>query len=161
MKRIVMICAVSLLSCGAASAEDTQAAWQGFFTVTKVTSACSGVGGAAVGDANASIYRPKIAATDTGTSLTVVYGRSAFGLTVNDDTKTPQMRGSGACTFNAFNSRGKVFKYTGCTFSSVTTSPTSVAASTSFVTVTGTINNFWSVTGCNVGFTGMYGKRVN
>jgi len=53
-------------------------AWEGFATVTASTAQCSGVGGTAPGDTHVSIFRPKIATTDTPSFLSFIFVRGAF-----------------------------------------------------------------------------------
>ncbi len=153
----------------AALALDSQLVWQGIITVTAATTACASIegaapGGAAVagaapGDVEVSIFRPKIASTDTATFLSWVYLRSAFTLENTSEATVHQMHGAGNFEGFAANSRAKFFDYTG-TYS-LTVTPATVVASTPVVTITGKITNWFDVPGCNVSFTGVYGPRVD
>lgn len=145
---------------GAAFALDTQAAWQGIATVTASTAAqCAGVGGTAVGDANVSLFRPKIASTDTNTYLSFAFLRAAFTLENISETTVHQMHGTGNDDIFGVDGHAKFFEGTG-TYS-LTVSPAPVVASTSVITITGKINNFFGVAGCDVTFTGAYAKRID
>jgi len=145
---------------GQALAADTQPAWQGFMSVTANTAACAGVGGTAVGDTNVSIYRPKIVAADTVTSISVIYTRGAIAIVNASEATNAQMRGSGNYTGEAINGRAKVFSYSS-TYSSIVTTPATIAATTQYVTLTGVLNNVWNTAGCNITFKAMYGKRID
>lgn len=160
MKVYAPFAMAAMICVAPASADDTQNAWQGFFTVKSSTTACAGIGGTAVGDTQVSIYRPKIASTDTASSLSIIHTRAAIVLINANDTANPQMRGSGTYKGQQINSRAKYNSYTS-TFTNFATSPTSILASTQYVTVTGTINQFFNNTDCNITFKAVYGKRVD
>ncbi len=138
---------VSLVSLpGTALALDTQAAWQGIATVTASTAAqCAGVGGTAVGDANVSIFRPKIASTDTNTYLSFAFLRAAFTVENASEPTVRQMHGTGNGDIYGVNGRARFIDGLG-TYS-LTISPAAVVASTPVVTITGKINNFFDVAG--------------
>lgn len=143
-----------------ALALDTQAAWQGIATVTAETAAqCAGVGGTTVGDAMVSVFRPKIASTDTATFLSFVFLRAAFTVENTNESTIHQMHGAGNDDIFGVNGRAKFFEGTG-TYS-LTISPAAVVVTTPVITVTGKINNFFDVVGCDVTFTGVYAKRVD
>lgn len=142
-----------------ALALDSQLVWQGIITVTAATTACASVAGAAPGDVEVSIFRPKIASSDTATFLSWVYLRSAFTLENTSESTVHQMHGSGNFEGFAANSRAKFYDYTG-TYS-LTVTPAAIVASTPVVTITGKITNWFDVPGCNVSFTGVYGPRVD
>ena len=75
---------------------DTQAAWQGIATTTGSTSAqCAGVGGAAVSDAEVSVFRPKILSKDSNTYLAFVFLRAAITLENLSELSARQMHGTG------------------------------------------------------------------
>ena len=150
----------SLLIAGPAAAADTQAAWEGFLTVTSSTAQCSGVGGTGVGSTNVSMYRPKIKSTDTNTFLSLIQTRAAIAFQNSSETTIKQMNGSGNYGGSGINGRGKAFSYT-ATYSNFKVTPSPVTASTTNVMITGTINNMWSVTGCNVTFKSTYTKRID
>jgi hypothetical protein len=97
----------------AALALDNQLVWQGIITVTAATTACAAVDGAAPGDAEVSVFRPKIASTDTATFLSWVYLRSAFTLENTSESTAHQMHGAGKFDGYAVNSRAKFFDYSG------------------------------------------------
>ena len=147
---------------GAALALDTQAVWQGIATVTSSTTAqCAGVGGTVPGDAQVSVFRPKIASTDPNTFLSFVFFRSAFTLENTSEAMVHQMRGSGKDDVFGVNGRAKFFEGVGSYSLTITASPPGpVTAATTAVTISGKINNFFDVVGCNVSFEGVYGKRI-
>jgi hypothetical protein len=150
---------LALLPTGA-SALDTQAAWQGIATVTASTTAqCAGVGGTTVDDAMVSVYRPKIASTDTPTYLSFAFLRAALTVENTSEATVHQMHGSGNDDILGVDSRARFIDGTG-TYS-LAISPASVVATTPVVTITGKINNFFNVAGCDVTFTGVYAKRVD
>ena len=145
---------------GTAVALDTQAAWQGIATVTASTTAqCAGVGGTTVTDAMVSVYRPKIASTDTPTYLSFSFLRATFTVENTSETTVHQMHGAGNDDILGVDGRAKFIDGTG-TYS-LTISPAAVVATTPVVTITGKVNNFFDVVGCDVTFTGVYAKRVD
>lgn len=144
---------------GAALALDTQLSWQGIAETTASTTAqCAGVGGTVPGDISVSVFRPKIKSTDTNTFLSFVFTRGAFTLENITEAKERQMHGSGSDDIFGVNGRAKFFEGTG-TYS-LTITPAVVVASTPIVTISGKINNFFDVAGCNVTFKGVYGPRT-
>lgn len=150
----------SLLIAGPAAAADTQAAWEGFLTVTSSTAKCAGVGGTGVGSTNVSIYRPKINSTDTNTFISLIQTRAAIAFQNSSETTIKQMNGSGNYAGAGINSHGKAFSYTG-SYSNFKVTPSPVTASTTNVMITGTINTMWNTTGCNVTFKATYTKRID
>ena len=144
-----------LLTPSGASAGDTQAAWDGIIAITASTSGCSGVGGTSVGDLELSVYRPHILSTDTTTFLSVHYLRASLDFENSSETANPQMNGSGNYTGFAVDGHCKAYSYQ-ATFSKIVVSPHPVAETSTYVTVTGTINNVFDVPGCNVTFVGHY-----
>jgi hypothetical protein len=145
---------------GAASAADTQTAWEGYSTNTASTAACATVGGTAKKDTHVSIYRPHIAAADTATFISMMHLRAAITFMNKSESGNPQMNGSGNYLAYGINSRGKGFSYSG-TFSNFTVTPNPVMANTSVVNVTGTLNNYYNTPGCNVTFKAVYVKRID
>ncbi len=158
MKKIVLALAASAGLVSPALAADTHAAWQGFFTVTGTTAACAGIGGTSVGDTNVSIYRAGLSSTDL-TSMSIIFTRAAINFQNDSETNNPQMRGSGTTTVRAMNGKGKPFQQA-ATFSNIVTAPASILAGTANVTITGTLNDMWNTTGCNVTFKATYSKQL-
>ncbi|HVZ50919.1 MAG TPA: hypothetical protein VG986_03060 [Pseudolabrys sp.] len=150
----------ALMIAGPAAAADTQAAWEGFYTVTSSTTQCSGVGGTGVGSTNVSIYRPKINSSDTNTFLSLIQTRAAIDFQNSSESTIKQMNGSGNYAGSGINSRAKAFSYT-ATYSNFKVTPSPVTASTTNVMITGTINTMWNTTGCNVTFKATYTKRID
>jgi hypothetical protein len=154
--------ATAVLGCasGAAAAADTQTAWIGVMENTAASSTCAtaGVGGTGVGDNHVSVYRPHILSTDTPTYLAIVFLRTEFTLQNSSESTNPQMNGSGADTATIIDARGKPGTYAG-TYSSIVVTPKPVTETTSVVTITGTIDNYFGVSGCIVTFKATYGKE--
>jgi hypothetical protein len=138
----------------ATQAADTQAAWTGLAEVTLSTSACAGVGGTSVGNAHPSTYRPKIASTDTVTYVSFLGLEAALTLENTSESTVHQMHGSGNYSASAIDRRAKPFSYTGTYNFTVT--PAAVVASTTEVTIIGTIFTYFNNVGCNVSFTAAY-----
>jgi len=145
---------------GASVAADTQAAWIGLMENTGATSTCAtmGIGGTGVGDNHISVYRPHILPTDTPTFLSIVFTRTEFTLKNSSETSNPQMRGSGADTATIIDPRGAPGSYPG-TFSGIVVTPNPVVETTNIVSITGTIDNYFNVAGCNVSFKAAYIKE--
>ncbi|MGH7028938.1 MAG: hypothetical protein ACREE9_05220 [Stellaceae bacterium] len=143
-----------------AFALDTQPAWQGIATTTASTSAqCDGVGGSVVGDAQVSVFRPKIRSTDDNTYLSFVYLRAAVTFQNLTETTVHQMHGSGGYGALGVDSRAKFIAGQGRYTVSLTPFP--VTEATPVVTIIAKINNFFDVPGCNVTFHGVYAKRID
>lgn len=155
--RAAVLAAAIFGSASGAYAADTQAAWEGLMENTATTSTCAalGVGGTGVGDTHVSVYRPHIVSTDTPTYLAIVFTRTEFTLENTSETANPQMNGSGKDTATIIDPRGKPGTYTG-SYSTMAVSPNPVTKTTNVVTITGTINNYFNVSGCNVTFKGAY-----
>ena len=154
--------ATAVLGCrsGAAVAVDTQAAWEGIMENTAASSVCAtiAVGGTGVGDNHVSVYRPHILSTDTPTYLAIVFTRTGFTLQNNSETTNPQMNGSGADLATIIDARGKPGTYAG-TFSGIVVSPKPVLETTNVISMTGTIDNYFNVAGCNVTFKAAFIKE--
>jgi len=140
--------AVLLAFTAASWATDTQLAWQGIGAVTAATPQCSGIIG--VGDHYTTVFRPKIKATDSNTFMSLLYLRAALTLQNKSESTVPQMNGSGNYTATGIDSRALAYSYSSTYAFTVTPSP--VTATTSLVTIDGTITNIFNVTGCDVTF---------
>jgi hypothetical protein len=149
--------ALAYLLSGAALAAPQ--AWEGYATVTASTAQCSGVGGTSVGDTHVSIFRPKIAVTDSSTFLSFVFLRAAVTQENTSESTVHQMNGSGNYTAFAIGSRAGFAQYTG-TYN-LTITPATVTIATPSVSIDGTITNFFNTTGCNVTFEGAYVERID
>lgn len=145
---------------GGAAAADRQAAWEGIMENTASSSICAtmGVGGTGVGDNHVSVYRPHLLSTDTPTYLAIVFTRTDFTLQNFSETANPQMNGSGKDTATIIDSRGAPGTYPG-TFSGIAVTPKPVLETTNVVTMTGTIDNYLNVPGCNVTFKAAFIKE--
>jgi len=157
MKKTLLSLVATFSLATPAIAADTHVAWQGFFTVTGTTAACAGLGGTSVGDTNVSIYRPGFSTTDHS-SMNIIFTRAAMNVWNADETANPQMRGSGNATVHAMNSKAKPIQYS-TTFSNIVTTPSTIFNGTTYLTITGTLNNMWTVSGCNVTFKATYAKE--
>jgi hypothetical protein len=164
MKRILLLGCALIASSVVGAQAATLTAWQGSVTIVKLTEATAGACapvGFSPGDLAHSIYRAHLAATDPPSALSVVATRGAnIIFQSGTDTKL-----NGAGTFNATYIGGRATApkslkpYTGSFNLHVT--PASPTAATNQVTVTGTIGNFFDVTGCTVTIEGSYFKRLN
>jgi hypothetical protein len=145
---------------GADAAGDSQAAWEGIMENTTASSVCAtmAVGGTGVGDNHVSVYRPHILSTDTPTYLAIVFTRTEFTLQNNSEITNPQMNGSGADLATIIDARGKPGTYAG-TFSGIVVSPKPVLETTNVISMTGTIDNYFNVAGCNVTFKASFIKE--
>jgi hypothetical protein len=145
---------------GAPAAADSQAAWEGIMENAAASSTCAtmGVGGTGVGDNHVSVYRPHILSTDTPTYLAIVFTRAEFTLQNSSESTRPQMKGSGTYTATAIDGRGAPGTYPG-TYLNIVITPYPVLETTNVVTMTGTIDNYFNVAGCDVTFKATYGKE--
>jgi len=80
------------------------APWEGYATVTASTPQCSGVIGTNPGDTYVSIFRPKVAVTDSPTFLSFVFLRAAVTQENTSESTVHQMNGSGNYTASAIAS---------------------------------------------------------
>jgi hypothetical protein len=141
--------------------------WEGFATITAATPQCAGVDGTATGAIHVSIFRPKIASTDSPTFLSFVFLRDALTLENASEVTVHQMNGSGNYTGFAIGSRAGFGQYAGTYNLTVVpatitpTTPATISALTDAVTITGTITNFFTATDCNVTFEGVYVQRID
>jgi hypothetical protein len=142
------------------AAADKQAAWVGLMENLSATATCAslGVGGSGVGDLHVSVYRPHIVSTDTTTYLAIVFTPTEFTLANTSETTNPQMNGSGTDTTTLIDGRGKPVTYAG-SYSLISVTPNPVTETTPIITITGTINNYFNFTGCNVSFHAVYEQK--
>ena len=95
------------------------APWEGYATVTASTPQCSGVTGTNPGDTYVSIFRPKVAVTDSPTFLSFVFLRASVTQENTSESTVHQMNGSGNYTASAIASVAKL------TFSTLGSGPKS------------------------------------
>ena len=138
---------------GGVLAADTQAAWVGTAVITASTG-CSSVAGTSVGDIHVSSYRPKINGPDTLSFLSIISTAGAVTFKNNSETTVHQMRGAGTYAATAINKRARTLTNTGSYSFTITPNPVTVA--TPVVTIDGTINDYFTVVGCNITFQGAY-----
>jgi hypothetical protein len=139
-------------------------AWEGYATVMASTTQCSGVGGTAPGDTHVSIFRPKIAASDSPTFLSFVFLRAAVTQENTSESTVHQMNGSGNYTGFLIGSRAGFAEYTGTyslTIIPQPSIPATVTVATTSVTINGRITNFFNTAGCNITFTAAYVKQID
>jgi hypothetical protein len=158
LKVSVTSAAILALTSTSVWAIDNQASWQGFTTVASRTAACGRLGGTSINDTAVSIYRPHIAVGDTPTFLSQIYTRYAISFKNTAESTAHQMHGSGKYAATVINHRAKAFTYGGGTYN-LTITPARIVATTPYVTITGTINNFLNTAGCNIGIKGTYVKE--
>jgi hypothetical protein len=157
-----LVSAMIISAPGAGLAADTQAAWEGFVTITASTSACAGLGGTGVSDTHVSIYRPHILSTDTVSWLSIVHLRASLALGNLSESTIPQMQGTGSYAGHGLDSRALTYQYSGTNASySFTITPAVIAETTPVVNIVGTINDFNNTFGCNLTFKGVYVKRID
>jgi hypothetical protein len=139
------------------AAVDNQRVWDGFVTITSATAQCAAVPGAAIGNTHVSVYRPKIAAADPPSFLSLLGLRSAVTMQNTAEGIYPQFQGPSTYAAVAVTDRAKSLKYNGNTSFSI--APFTVVANTAAVTITGTIGSFFKTSGCTIGIEGAYARR--
>ena len=126
-----------------AFALDNHVAWEGFLTVTASSAGCAGVTGSQVGDVMKSTYRAGLTPSELS-ALNIIYIRGAINLTNVNESANSQLRGSGTATFRVMNARALSYNYTG-NYLNIVTTPAKVLAGSPYVTITGILNNLWTI----------------
>ena len=132
----------------AASASSVTQVWQGEAFVLSFTGACAPTNVATPGDYYRLIYRPKLAATDAAEGLSFVGARATY-LAISA-AGSAMFQGSGTYRGTFISSRAATGTTTGA--SNLSISPLPILTSTSTVSISGTLTNFFAVTGCDVTF---------
>ena len=144
---------------GTTSVPSTKWPFDGLLEITAVNSAskCS----VTAGDIFISVYRPKYDSTDTKPAgLTVMSKRNGF--VMQDKSAGQKFSGGGSYDVSGISSRGYSYSKTGAgNYSLVVTTDTASFATMKTVSITGTITNFWSDTGCTATIRGVYQRRAN
>ena len=134
-------------------------AWEGYATVMSSTPQCAGVEGTTQGSTHVSIFRPKIANTNSPSFLSFVFLRAALTHRNASKSTVHQMNGSGNYTGFSIGPRAGFAQYTG-TYK-LTLTPATIIPTTASVTILDMITNFFNTTGCNVSFEGTYVQRID
>jgi hypothetical protein len=154
--RTLAVLAAAVLA-GGLAAEPAAAAptvWQGDLFITSATSACTSF------DINTAsffraVYRPDIAPPPAGQAkeaLSIVSGRSAVIL------EASTLRGKGAPSSIVIGSEAEFFGPETISVN-LTITPSTIKATTPAVEISGSINNFFNISGCTVGVVGALGLR--
>lgn len=156
------------LLAGAAHATTLATVWQGSAFITAVSSACATNNTAAVGDDYTIVYRPIIVGS-AGNGVTNDAGLSFF---------------SGRNGMHYFTKVGVAFKASGDAYFvylgsratsgdsgstadpptipyALTIKPAPITTTTPTVTISGTVDDFFGTTGCNISFTSALDLRVD
>jgi hypothetical protein len=157
--RTLAILIGAILAIGVSAASKAQvppSVWQGSVFVTSVTPTCTDTDVTAVGNFYTAVYRPNIPASppnQANEALTLVTPRSAFLLAATDKT----LRGKAKADGVEIGSRAIVSEMATTVVLKIT--PATITKSTPVVQISGTINNLFNETGCNVGVVGALGLR--
>ncbi len=138
-----------------ALAATTQKVWQGEAFVTAVTDACAPGSTAEVGDFFRIIYRPKLSSLDPAEGLSFVGSRSTY-LAISQ-AGGAMFQGSGTYKGTYLSSRAATGSTTGAFQLSI--SPLPILSGTGTITISGTITNFFAVTGCDITFRSAFTPR--
>ncbi len=133
-----------------------QTVWQGEVFLTSVTSPCTPNAVGSVGDFYRVIYRPKLTGASTADALAFVGSRSDY--LVTSATGSATLQGSGTYKGTYISSHASTGSTTGAF--QLTILPAPVTASALNLTITGTITNFFAVTGCDIGIRAALTQRV-
>ena len=139
---------------GVGQAATTQTVWQGESFLTSVSDTCT-ASNIAVGDYYRVVYRPKLNGTDPAEGLSFVGGRSAVLAT--SAAGSAMFQGSGTYKSTGVSSRATSFSSTGHFQLSI--SPAPILSGTEVVTISGTLTNFFAITGCTIGFSSALVQR--
>jgi hypothetical protein len=157
--RTLAILIGAILTIGVSAASKAQvppSVWQGNVFVTSVTPTCTATGVTSVGNFYTAVYRPNIAPPPTNQAneaLTVATPRSAFLLAATGKT----LRGKAKADGVEIGSRAILSEMPTTVDLKIT--PVTITKSTPVVQISGTINNLFNETGCNVGVVGALGLR--
>ena len=130
--------------------------WQGDLFVTTITTTCTTEDVTAVGDFYRSVYRPNIAPppdSQADEALSLISERNAIILEATGKT----LRGKANASELVIVSHAEAGQAP--TTVDLTITPAKIRSSTLSIEITGTINNFFNETGCNVTVVGALGLR--
>lgn len=162
--------AIAMAVAAVASAGAAQAAnnplivWQGAITITNLTAACSSIG-QGVGTLLTSVYRPRLESDEPVSGLTILSDRTAQVFFNASTSNNDQMIGRGGYLGHIIGSRATAIpnssqgSFTGNYNFKVR--PVTITADTTSITITGTLTNYFNVTGCTLSFAGAYQPRGN
>jgi len=140
----------------AAPAAATPAVWQGDLFVTAVTSACTGVTGK--NNFYTTVYRPDVAPPPLGQAkeaLSIYTGRGAFLIEAPGAT----LRGSVVANSTAITRYATLVGGTGTAPVKLTITPATITATTPVVQISGTLGNFFNVSGCTAAVTAVLARQ--
>lgn len=132
--------------------------WDGTIAFTALTPQCAPIG--IDTDTTDALYRPHLTAGDPNAAVIVHDSNQGHLVQVQAATTTPQMNGTGLSYDGSFYvpSTGLTQTWTG-TYS-FTVTPATVTAATTFVKITGTIENFANIAGCTLTIKGGFLRRL-
>lgn len=143
-----------------AAANNPLIVWQGAATLTAVPAACAASKYKA-GDSAFAVFRPRLDPAEPNSGLTLSFGRSGHAYFRTGGASSDQMNGnstysspwfSGRATSTAGGNTGNII---------LALSPATVLDTTPVVTISGTIQKFHGIAGCNVNFNGAFQRRLN
>jgi hypothetical protein len=156
--RFIAIALCAFLSAGVASAAPNNPlkVWQGGVTATQQTTACFNI--FPPGFMGTGIFRPRLDPAEPASALSIIFQRSAVISVRTAGPASDKMHGQGSYRGTYINIGARVKEgFTG-TFNFVL-NPASPIATTQFVTMSGTITNFFGQTGCTVTIRGSFARR--
>jgi hypothetical protein len=127
------------------SAQAAPSVWEGDLFVTNVTSQCTAMGIASVGEYFRAVYAPHLAAQDPPEAIALFGPKAALVLQATGGT----LRGVKNFEATHISDDAGLGQFSGTV--DYTIKPTTITATTQVVQISGTINNFGSVPGCKIG----------
>jgi hypothetical protein len=125
--------------------------WIGSAVITAASPACSGKWD--VGNRLYSVYRPKLQATEDNSAISFEgFGPAGIFTTTSN---TSQLGGAGNYTSASWGFSHTRPANSNGTYN-FTLSPATIKTTTNFVTITGSISNFFANPSCNIQFRGAY-----
>jgi hypothetical protein len=154
------LCALALF--GFTSVAQAKVSWQGEVMVTAVSGAACAANKDAVGDNYLADFEPSgVTGNSANSFLSFLSRRSAFALKVAGSIKPTSPATTKAYTGVFVSGRGEFSTGPTGSFSGVTITPASIAATTDVVSIVATIANWQSDVGCTATIHGAFVLRRN
>ena len=137
-----------------AAAQNINQTWRGSLLITNASAACDSDPHTQKGTTYLAVYRPKLSASQSNSSLLITAPNGALLGTANNPGSI-----NGGYTGVLLSNVATVVEYTGGSYN-FTLTPSNVTASTPQVTITGTITRAANVAGCTITIKGSFFRGV-
>jgi len=143
-----------------AAAHNPLIVWQGGAEIITLNAACTKAA-FSVGDLASSVFRPRLDPAEPTSAISLTFGRSAMAFFRQGGASNDQMQGTSNYSSPWYS--GRVTSTPGGNTGTITLqiTPASITENTDAITINGTVNNFFGLSGCTMTFRGAYRKRTN